>query len=561
MKFSRLPILLFLLLGTVLVFASGLDVPATDPVYRFLQRMEIRGVITGYHDNMLPLTRTEIAAYLQDVQRNCRALQRVEKSILGEFLADYRRELQPHPHTDIDTTSSYAFPGLNGSQLRRKAAGVFSRMDRQEEKHLWVYERKDRFLWLDVGGGIQLENKSDQWRSLNYDKVQIRGQLGRQLSFQLATDRFRKSWNPAFTDTLAEQYGKWGMYQSDSTFTFDDVFSSISYHHRLFAIGFHRQQVLWGPARRNGLLFSDRSSPLAYVEFATRYKAVRFRSMHANLLNDSTAIKSAPMETRNLEKHIAAHRFDITLLKDRLELGLTDVVIYGGRGIELAYLSPVNFYWAVEHSLMDRDNALLALDFTAHPVQNLNLYGTILLDELRFSEIGQKWWANKHALQAGIRYACNLLKAPLNLQLEFTAVRPWTYTHQDLLSNYSNNGFALGFPYGPNSQLWFLAVDSDLSRRCMLGAEFCSLRKGEDTASKIWGGDLQSSYLDRDKEYDHTTGWLMGDIRKSHILLLYLRYEIFNDCYLLGRLRYEQDHFQGKQTEQTYLVAGLSVNI
>ena len=561
MKLSRPQILLLLLLNTAFVVASGLDVPATDPVYRFLQRMENRGVITGYHDNMLPLKRDEIAGYLQDVQRNGQQLQMTEKTILVEFIADYRWELQRQPHADLDTTRAHSFPRINTPKLRRKAGDVFNRQNGQEEKHLWIYEKNHAFLWLDAGGGIQTENKSDQWRSLNYDKVQVRGQLGQQLSFQLATDRFRKSWNPAFTDTLAEQNGKWGMYQSDSTFTFDDVYSSISYHHRLFDIGFHRQLLLWGPARRNGLLFSRSSSPLAYMEFSTQYKAVRFRSIHANLLNDSTAIKSAPMETRNLEKHIAAHRFDISLLKNRLEIGLTDIVVYGGRGMELAYLSPVNFYWAIEHSLMDRDNSLLAFDFTAHPISNLNLYGTVLLDELRFSEIGQKWWANKQAVQAGIRYAAYLSKTPVNLQLEFTAVRPWTYTHKDMLSNYSNNGFALGFPYGPNAQLWYLAVDSDLSRRCMLGAEAHYLRKGQDTADQTWGGDLQSSYLDRDKGYDNNTGWLMGDIRKSYVLLFSLRYEIFNDCYLLGRLRYEQDHFQGKQTEQTYLVAGLSVNI
>ncbi|MCK9560463.1 MAG: hypothetical protein M0R44_08465, partial [Candidatus Marinimicrobia bacterium] len=40
--------------------AIGLDVPATDPVYDFLKRLETRGVIRGLNDLALPLTRDEI---------------------------------------------------------------------------------------------------------------------------------------------------------------------------------------------------------------------------------------------------------------------------------------------------------------------------------------------------------------------------------------------------------------------------------------------------------------------------------------------------------------------
>ena len=62
------------------------------------------------------------------------------------------------------------------------------------------------------------------------------------------------------------------------------------------------------------------------------------------------------------KKYIAAHRLEIAVT-DNLDIGLNEVVVYGDRGLEFAYLNPIMFYRSAEHYLGDMDNATMSADF------------------------------------------------------------------------------------------------------------------------------------------------------------------------------------------------------
>ena len=540
---------------------SGLVVNANDPIYLFLQRLATRGIIHNYSVSVLSLKRDEIAAFLQEAAEHSERLHGTEQKILNEYCRDYRRELGEERHTDIQSGRTAQAPLLSKGGFQKRTKDIFDRNDQQEEKHLFVFEEGASFLWVDLREKVKIESKSSAFRLLQSDDIHIRGGLGEQLSFQMNAFRYLKTWNPDFPDTLEEQLGKWGMYQPDSSFTFDDTYASLAFHHKYFDIGLYRQPVLWGPSYHNNLILSGQAPTLSYFGFTSTFKSVRFSSIHAALLNDSTGIRSAPDDVRNIQKHLAAHRIDISLFKGRAALGFTDLIVYGNRGIELAYLTPVNFYWSIEHNLMDRDNSLLAIDFNTSLIPNLNFYGSLLIDELRFGELGRQWWANKQAVQAGLRWSTFVLQCPVNLQVEFSAVRPWTYTHQSISANYAHNGFALGFPYGPNSQMLYLFADAYFNRRSYLMTEYSYLRHGKDADAKVWGGDILSSYLDRDENFDHSTTWLMGPIETTHFIKMRLHYELFNDCYVIPGLYYLKRTFRQNSEQDLFMYIGLTIDI
>jgi hypothetical protein len=350
------------------------------------------------------------------------------------------------------------------------------------------------------------------------------------------------------------------MFQADSTITFDNIQSSLVYHNPCFDLGFYRQPLSWGASGTNNLVISPSAPLFSYIGFNTRYKDVRLTFIHGSLMHDSTQYRNIPAEERNRSKYIVAHRIDIPFFKKRLFIGLSEMVIYGDRHIELSYLAPAGVFWAIGHALEDRDNILMAADFKANLRRNFSVYGSLLIDEMRFGELGKRWWANKHAVQAGILLTPVLFAVPVDIQMEFTAVRPWTYSHKTLTTDYTQNGICLGFPYGANSQTWYFKLESEFSRRLSISGEFLHLRQGIDDATHYWGGDPTVSYELRDPQYDHSTKWLMGDLQTTNQLTISSRYELFNDFFLNAGINFYDVKLNGNHESNRFLYIETDIN-
>lgn len=556
-----LNIIVFVALAGTALFGSEIPVSIDDLVYGFLKRMETRGIVTNYNDTVLPLTRDDIAGYLTVIQKKTGALSKVEKKLLKEHLADYRYELSKDRYLFLRESKNYWTP----IGRRKNPVGfwryIFDRRDGVEKTHLFVFEEDDHFLWFDAGFKVQEEWKDSQSRYLLSDRYGFRGALGNQLSFSFELKRFVKEYNPQYAEPSAEEVGYWSMFQADSSISFDNYYSSLTYRHRLFDIGIYQQPVLWGVSHVNDLVLSNSSSAFPYVGFSTKFKSISFKFIHAWLSNDSTRFRDVPRDVRDQPKYLAAHRIDIPLFDGRTSIGFTDIIVYGGRSVELAYLLPVNFFWSAEHALHDRDNSLLSVDIKSTLVKNITVYGAVLIDELRFGELGQKWWANKHAVQGGVRWSPHFFGAPIDVQGEFTAIRPWTYTHKTYFTNYTHNGICLGAPFGPNSQQWFLRMSAYLSRRLHVLAEYRQLKRGVDGEGQFWGGDVEHSYTLKDPSFDHKTEWLMGPLETTQSYRLSVNYELFNDLHLFWETSAQKISFKENSQKCNFMILGIRMII
>lgn len=173
-------------------------------------------------------------------------------------------------------------------------------------------------------------------------------------------------------------------------------------------------------------------------------------------------------------KYFVTHTIQYT--KKRVSAFLFESVVWrhenenGKRGIDPYYLAPLIIYRPTEFALGSSDNVLLGAGFQYQIIDKktnsnnrfinesvdkfgLAVYGQILIDEFLYKEVIAKngWWANKHALQVGIKGKyLTANEKQLSFALEYNHARPYTYTHSDSLQSYSNGTFALSNIYGAN---------------------------------------------------------------------------------------------------------------
>lgn len=196
------------------------------------------------------------------------------------------------------------------------------------------------------------------------------------------------------------------------------------------------------------LILSDYSAPYFFLKFNTRVWKFNYQNLFAEL----TAQRENADQVYP-KKYLALHHlsFDVT---NNFNIGVFESEVSGGpgRGLEIQYLNPVIFYRAIEQQVGSADNALLGLDFKWNIQHHGQLYGQLVLDEFKVKEIlaGNGWWANKQAVQLGGKLLDVAGVRNLDLQLEFNYIRPFTYEHENIYTNYQHYQQPLAHPLGAN---------------------------------------------------------------------------------------------------------------
>ncbi len=178
-------------------------------------------------------------------------------------------------------------------------------------------------------------------------------------------------------------------------------------------------------------------------------------------------------------KWISAHRLEFSLSRG-IDIGVSEVVIYGERGMEMAYLNPLIPYLIAEHTLGNRDNVGMGLDIDVNRVRNLKLYGELFIDDLFAPwELFSDYWGNKLAFTLGGTWVDPLDLKDTEVHWEYTRIEPYVYTHQDSVNAYEHYDVGLGHFLQPNSDGIFLRGEHRFSLSLMAALAFCSTRHGQ----------------------------------------------------------------------------------
>jgi hypothetical protein len=294
-----------------------------------------------------------------------------------------------------------------------------------------------------------------------------------------------------------------------------------------------------------------------------------FAEMVANTLNHRADVPYP-------RKYMALHYLTLNVTKF-FNIGLFESITFGNtdsthnRFFDPQYLNPVIFYKAIENGLGSQDKAHIGADFRLDVARRLSLYGAVFIDEFLLSEVrkARGWWGNKEAVQVGIKYMNVLGLKNLDLQLEYNAARPYTYSHFSFskynnyswYSNYSNYEQPLAHPEGANFSELVAILRYQPQYRFNFTLKLFSVQMGLDSAGNNYGGNIMLPYQTRVNDYGNFTG--QGAKAMVQFISFAASYELFHnffvDMSLISRKQFS--HLAAFKAGENYFTMSLRWNI
>ncbi len=254
----------------------------------------------------------------------------------------------------------------------------------------------------------------------------------------------------------------------------------VYYQSGPLAVTVGRFASFWGP--RNSLVLSPQAAmdgfsyAFHWGRLALSYRLARLDGLDPDL--DSVA----QFENR----YFAGHRLDI-LLSRRLQIGLSETVIFGGPGrqIDLFYLNPIIFYHGAQLNEGIDDNTFLGFDFSVKPKVGVKLYGQVVVDDLQVDRKTQEdEEPDEIAFLAGA-YLANLLLT-LDLKAEYTRVANWTFNQAHERNRYLFRNRLIGGALGNDYDLTVASLVKWFEDDLAMSLSFAYARQGEGCVTDAW---------------------------------------------------------------------------
>ena len=511
------------------------NVPVSNQVYGFLDRMAVKGILPLYNNTMIPLSRREVGDLLMNIEQKKDRLNGTEFDFLQKFHREFAHEIDPAGEDPAVITRGVS-PGDLVSD---------------KEKYLYVYGDSTVTSYVELLGALEYRtasgnsyNNGNPHVSMEEHGGRIRGTLKNRLGYFLQGTDGTIFGDKEFALTDRRLSGNYKLRLPGST-NFDFTEAYLRADLSWFNLEFGKERVLVGTGYGDRLLLSDNAPTFDLIKLDAQYKSLRFLFVHGSLVADSTVFPGIEVdEPAGSNKYFTLHRLQLSLF-DRLNLGVSEMTIYQRFSPEFAYLNPINFYKSAEHALHDRDNSFLTFDLEIFPVNSYKLYGTWLIDDIDFSKFGTGWWGNEFGWQGGI-FAADLAGLPnVDGILEYTRIEPFVYSNRVAGNDYTHSSMNLGSHLDPNSDEWLIQLNYTPSRRLRTSLAYSDTRHGENIVvnpgeiRNIGGSILQGH---RSTDSDLAT-FLDGNLDRSHRIQVHAIYEPITDLFIIGTYEYSQTRF------------------
>ena len=312
--------------------------------------------------------------------------------------------------------------------------------------------------------------------------ARVMGSLGNNLGFFLDLSngsRLRGSASRiAQTDPTLARTLKFTI--EDSAF-FDRYIGYVQYQSEYLRIRYGREALQFGNSPIDNFVHSINAPLLDGVLIDVPYKRVRFTMTHSAANGLDTANKAVP------GKYIATHRIAVEPT-DWLSVGLNDMIVYWGRGLDMAYLNPLAFFVSAGLSTQERnanDNSLIGADITLRPVTGLMVYGSLIVDDLSYTTLSDTSAGgsnNKFAYQLGVSQSLGQQGAASRsmVSTEYARIDAFTFSHRSINASYTTMGAPIGYDMQPNSDRLALQLRHWLTPRTSIRVDLDYTRHGEN---------------------------------------------------------------------------------
>ncbi len=257
------------------------------------------------------------------------------------------------------------------------------------------------------------------------------------------------------------------------------------------------------------LFLSDAGNLTYFLKMNTRVWRLHYQNIFLELSPISTAVPR-PQNSILPKKYVAAHYLNLRVTPN-LAVGFFEATVFNrSRQFELQYLNPVILYRSVEGMLGSPDNVLIGFDARWDVLRRVRLYAQVLIDEFYFSEAIKPaqsgWWGNKFGAQLGLKYINALGVDHLDVQVEFNAVRPYTYSSFDSLNSFTHYNQPLAHPLWANFREIIGIARYQPTPRWLLTARLLYAKTGDDGPGENWGGNPLLGNAGREQEYGNVIG-------------------------------------------------------
>ena len=163
----------------------------------------------------------------------------------------------------------------------------------------------------------------------------------------------------------------------------------------------------------------------------------------------------------------------------------------------------------------------------------------------------------------GLKYIDMFKVKNLDLQIEMNVMRPYTYTHNDTVANWSNYNQPLAHPFGANFFELIGILRYQPAYRWNIELKSIYNRQGLDSAGENFGSNILLDYNTRPRDY----GFLIGSGIPAIVVnsTAYLSYQWKENLFLEGTIMYRtytvQDPNGTTKTSSTMFTFGLRLNM
>ena len=407
-------------------------------------------------------------------------------------------------------------------------------------EHMAYVQGKDFWFTINPMVDLQLGKDSEGVKTYNNTRaIQVNGAIGKTLGFSTSfyesqgrfanyVNEYAESIKPAGGNpAIIPGRGIAKPFQEDA-YDYPVAEAYISYTPSShFNFQFGRGKNFIGDGYRS-LFLSDVASPYPYFKISTNFWKIKYTNIFMWMQDVRPELT---VDGAYKQKYMAMHYLDWNVTK-KFNIGLFETVIWddaNNRGFDVNYVNPLIFYSAVEFATGSRaGNTTLGLSLK-YKLKAITLYSQLLLDDFRVGEMTSSngWWANKFGFQIGAKYYNAFNVKNLFLQAEFNAVRPYTYSHDELNLNFGHNNQPLAHLWGANFRE-AIGIMNYTKDRWFANAKVVIGKKGFDfadgTDNLSYGGDVFADNDDRGSDYGNTIGQgnvanvFIGDLQLGYLV-------------------------------------------
>jgi len=374
------------------------------------------------------------------------------------------------------------------------------------------YEVNEKDFFLAVNPAIQqtqsYETSNKARVFLNSKGVTLRGMIAGKLGFSAyLTDNQERG--PKYVMDRIDSFdavpgaGYYKHFKQTAVDYFDNRASIYFNAWKYFDFQFGYDKNFIGNGYRS-LFLSDYSAPYLFLKFNTRIWKLDYQNIYMELISQH----KIGADYQYPKKYAVIHHLSVNATP-WLNLGLYEnVVFHRADHFDFSYLNPVIFLVSAQQQNGSPDKTTVGLDFKANVGHATQLYGQLLINEFVLKEVkhySRGWWGNKQGLQLGMKYIDAFDVKNLDFQFETNVVRPFTYQHDDSVSNYTHYNQQLAHPLGANFYEFLTIARYRPACKWRLEGKIIYYKQGLDSAGVNYGGNIFENYTTRPREYNFST--------------------------------------------------------